>query len=116
MLQGRSLMCKKLECFAEHEPAPVKIIWSVAAIYDAVMVGTMQDEVCEAILTTAAEPAHVVCLADIGTIAGAGRPATDLAGPIVEFAQLHHELTVSAPRLHHQMAASLVRQSGTLFA
>jgi hypothetical protein len=45
---------KKLNSFTEEEPAPVKIIWSIAAMHGPVMVRAQQDEIREPILTTTA--------------------------------------------------------------
>jgi hypothetical protein len=108
------LIGKNLYRCTEEEPTPVKIIRGVAPMYGTVMVRTKQDEICESIFATATEPAHVVCLADVGTIADARRPATDLAGTVIEVAQLLHKFAVAATRTYRQIATALLCKPGGL--
>ena len=62
------------------------------------VIGTDQHEVAELIVAAAAEPANVVCLAQLGRIYAARRPPADLALTGIDVSKCLDKFAITA---HH---------------
>lgn len=96
------------------EAASRKVEGGVDTVQHPVVVRADQDHVPEVVLAAAAQPPDMMPFADVGAVAGSGRPFADLAAAVVQVAKGFNMLPVAPDRLRHQVPASLFRQAGLL--